>query len=384
MGEPSTETFGTPKRICPRRLQRSQDLRTLVEPWCALAGTLVEPSAEPSGGPRRICCRPLQWLKTPNLLLSGKKLVTFSTLIWTGLRVCLPLLDTSSYSVYFENIKTALCYLGPLLDYCFVFEIEATWDRTCRYGPSIYTVNEQYIRPVTAEAGMMSWALMRNPDGLDCDLFISHAWQEGVFEFLRKVRHSWPRGVRNAWCCMLANPQNLDIGAMLQTPSDSPFAAALRASKIVLVVPNRHCSVYTRLWCGYEAFLAHEEGKTILIAKDSNLQEIRRLGFAFSMPSVCYHSLWMKPSKQPSQRTDPVVQNFKDQSQDSFTTHCCMCSSGTCARRVFPTVGHSLAHSALVACSVRSSCELVYWKQTGTLWGCLWQKHHSRTDDCEK
>ena len=124
---------------------------------------------------------------------------------------------------------------------------------------------------------------MRNPKGLDCDLFISHAWQEGVFEFLRKVRHSWPRGVRNAWCCMLANPQNLDIGAMLQTPSGSPFAVALRASKIVLVVPNRHKSVYTRLWCGYEAFLAQEEGKTILIAKDSNLQEIRRLGFTFSM-----------------------------------------------------------------------------------------------------
>jgi len=144
------------------------------------------------------------------------------------------------------------------------------------YGPSIYTVNEQYIRPVTREAGMMSWALMRNPNGLDCDLFISHAWQEGVFEFLRKVRHSWPRGVRNAWCCMLANPQNLDIGAMLETPSESPFAVALRASQIVLVIPNRHQSVYTRLWCGYEAYLAQEEGKTILIAVYSHLPEIQR------------------------------------------------------------------------------------------------------------
>ena len=118
------------------------------------------------------------------------------------------------------------------------------------YGPSIYIVNEQYIRPVTREAGMMSWALMRNPDGLDCELFISHAWQEGVFEFLRKVRHSWPRGVRNAWCCMLANPQNLDIAAMLETPSESPFAVALRASKIVLVIPNRHQSdsVKVKVW----------------------------------------------------------------------------------------------------------------------------------------
>ena len=29
----------------------------------------------------------------------------------------------------------------------------------------------------------------------------------------------------------------------------------LRQSKYMLVVPNRHTSVYTRLWCGYEAYL---------------------------------------------------------------------------------------------------------------------------------
>eukprot|EP00438_Fugacium_kawagutii_P003975 Skav228317 [mRNA] locus=scaffold3455:892:1440:+ [translate_table: standard] len=152
---------------------------------------------------------------------------------------------------------------------------------TARYGPSIYIVNDQYIKPVTRDAGMMSWALMRHPEGLDCDLFISHAWQEGIFEFLTKVKHSWPQGMRTAWCCMLANPQNLDIGALLQSPSDSPFALALRASKMVFVVPNRHSSVYTRLWCGYEAYLAHEEGKIIVIAKDSKLRDIWQLGYAF-------------------------------------------------------------------------------------------------------
>ena len=39
-------------------------------------------------------------------------------------------------------------------------------------------MNEQYIKPVTAEAGKMSWALMRNPKGLDCHVFVSHAWQD--------------------------------------------------------------------------------------------------------------------------------------------------------------------------------------------------------------
>ena len=149
-------------------------------------------------------------------------------------------------------------------------------DASDSYGPSIYTVNEQYVKPVTRLAGKMSWALMRNPEGLDCDLFISHAWQEGVFEFLAKVRHSWPRGMRTAWCCVLANPQNLDISSFLKSPSTSPFAIALDASRVVLVVPNRHQSVYTRLWCSYEAYLAQEGGKTILIARSSNMLHILR------------------------------------------------------------------------------------------------------------
>ena len=137
---------------------------------------------------------------------------------------------------------------------------------------------------------------------------------------------------------MLANPQNLNISSFLESPTSSPFAVALRASKVMLVVPNRHQSVYTRLWCladaepsfsgfhpeagldkiqdattqdstlefdclptghgvelkinyllfpairasprivqlrcAYEAYLAQEEGKTILIAHSSHFPEI--------------------------------------------------------------------------------------------------------------
>ncbi|CAE7428918.1 unnamed protein product [Symbiodinium sp. CCMP2592] len=147
-------------------------------------------------------------------------------------------------------------------------------DADGHYGPSIYTVTEQHLKPVTDLAGKMSWALMRNPEGLNCDVFISHAWQEGIFEFLSKVMHSWPHNARHAWCCMLANPQHLDITGLLQSPQHSPFAIALQASQTVLVVPNRHCSIYTRLWCCYEAYLAQEQGKVILIARASNWKEI--------------------------------------------------------------------------------------------------------------
>ena len=50
---------------------------------------------------------------------------------------------------------------------------------SCRteIGPSIYTLTDRLIKPITLAAGGMSWALMRHPEGLDCDIFVTHAWQ---------------------------------------------------------------------------------------------------------------------------------------------------------------------------------------------------------------
>ena len=61
-------------------------------------------------------------------------------------------------------------------------------------GPSVYTVTEQFLKPRTAEAGKMSWALLKHPDGLACDVFVTHAWAEGIYEFIARVEHSWPKG----------------------------------------------------------------------------------------------------------------------------------------------------------------------------------------------
>jgi len=145
-------------------------------------------------------------------------------------------------------------------------ELDAFDPQDTVYGPTIYTVNEQFIKPRTARVGNMSWALMKHPSGLRCDLFVTHAWQEGIFEFVGKVLNSWPPRAKHAWCCMLANPQNLDISHLLMTPSSSPFALALQSATYMLVVPNRHASIYTRLWCSYEAYLAYELDKIIVTA----------------------------------------------------------------------------------------------------------------------
>eukprot|EP00931_Biecheleriopsis_adriatica_P116491 TRINITY_DN9212_c0_g2_i1.p1 TRINITY_DN9212_c0_g2~~TRINITY_DN9212_c0_g2_i1.p1 ORF type:complete len:614 (+),score=84.25 TRINITY_DN9212_c0_g2_i1:198-1844(+) len=131
----------------------------------------------------------------------------------------------------------------------------------------MYTVNELYIKPVTHAAGNCSWALMRNPQGHGpCDLFITHAWQEGVFELIDKVLTSWPRKRTAAFICILANPQNLDIGDMIRDPMTSPFAVALLSAPDMLVIPNRSCSVYCRLWCVFEAYLGFKLDKTIIEA----------------------------------------------------------------------------------------------------------------------
>lgn len=66
---------------------------------------------------------------------------------------------------------------------------------------------------------------------------------------------------------MLSNPQNLDIRDLCAEPQKSPFAQCLRVSKHMLVVPNQTCSVYSRIWCAYEAFLAVQLNKNITTAE---------------------------------------------------------------------------------------------------------------------
>ena len=74
------------------------------------------------------------------------------------------------------------------------------------------------------------------------------------------------------YCCLLANPQNLDIGQLLSgPPKESPFAKAMRSASHVLVIPNDKVSIYTRLWCVYEAYLGTCWHKTCLMPTQPKL-----------------------------------------------------------------------------------------------------------------
>ena len=140
-------------------------------------------------------------------------------------------------------------------------------------GPNMHAVNRYLIKPTTEAAGGMCWALMRHPNGLPVHFFATHAWNEGIYEFHRKVIASWPRGMKHMWFCCLANPQSWEEPELAKLLAgdptvDSPFAKALSRAKMMLVVPNSAVSIYSRLWCVLEVKLAMEQGMRVVVATE--------------------------------------------------------------------------------------------------------------------
>lgn len=142
-------------------------------------------------------------------------------------------------------------------------------------GPSMHAVNSHVIIPTCRSRGKYrSWALMQHPEGLMCHrgssgkgglelTFISHDWNEGVYEFCQKVLADVHES-DSFWICFLANPQgweSSDLSKLLTSlPWRSPFARALKYTDRFCIVPNRTESIYRRLWCCYELYLAVDFG----------------------------------------------------------------------------------------------------------------------------
>jgi len=129
-------------------------------------------------------------------------------------------------------------------------------------GPSMYEVVTDYVKPYTKAKEGMSWALTRRPEGLLVDCFATHAWIEGVFEFITKIGQVWPHGTNSLYICFLGNPQFGVAQLLTDNIKDSPFYLALTVSKHMIVIPNSNSSIYTRKWCVYEAHLALELTET--------------------------------------------------------------------------------------------------------------------------
>jgi len=165
------------------------------------------------------------------------------------------------------------------------------------FGPSIHMVVKYVVVPESQAAGGMSWALARHPDGLPVNIFMTHCWEEGIYEFHRKVKRyihgdisartnpeteTDPRpATPHIWCCFLANPQCWPRQALKellgQDPMKSPFAKALMTkngagellAKCVWLVSNHATSIYNRLWCVLELKIAMDLGLPIVFSLSS-------------------------------------------------------------------------------------------------------------------
>ena len=94
-----------------------------------------------------------------------------------------------------------------------------------RIGPSLHHVNNCLVKQVTKDPKTctpisgVSYSLKLNlaKGGLPVDLVISHSFDEGVFEWGRRVLAGWPDECEGAFISMLCVPQNFDVCPLIPT-----------------------------------------------------------------------------------------------------------------------------------------------------------------------
>lgn len=175
---------------------------------------------------------------------------------------------------------------------------------------SVYEFVTHFVKPLTAGEGMGYALLVNEEQPLEVQVLVSHTWQEGILEFYHSLQttvgYTTPLFV-----CFLSIYQNDDASAGVtiaqqlgNDPTLGPFAEVLNNFKdkrelrvkgtdikevlkfdreyatkngyrskpllscgFMVVVPTRHCNLYTRMWCCLELFTAANEGVPIFISK---------------------------------------------------------------------------------------------------------------------
>jgi len=160
---------------------------------------------------------------------------------------------------------------------------------------NLYDVVKTVTASKTKGSGVSYSVLVNSGDHKEAEVFVSHAWAEKFAYFvfvlcfelfpasmfqgddsdpmsqeeLEEGKATWRKVLGNGdsallpstviWVCALCIDQNADIqGELGGSVEESPFAQVLwRAmTKRVLVVYNPAISLYSRIWCCYEIFLA--------------------------------------------------------------------------------------------------------------------------------
>jgi len=127
-------------------------------------------------------------------------------------------------------------------------------------APNMHAVVGREIKPRTKTAGC-SYALMKNPQGLEITAFVTHTWEERFDQFVGTLEMAL-RPEEVVWVCSFALDQNADISKLLDSDDllCSPFAKALRHAPKLMVTLDEELKVPERSWCAFELEKASQWG----------------------------------------------------------------------------------------------------------------------------
>ena len=134
-----------------------------------------------------------------------------------------------------------------------------------RDTPNVYAVVKEVIAP-RCRRRHVSYSILRNPAGLTCNTFVSHAWSESYFQFVEDIRVYGPDiQDRVFWICFTSLPQtwpaeNLKV-LLGVTPHLSPFSKAIDNCDDFWIVRNANSNMFLRLWCLAELSFASEQNR---------------------------------------------------------------------------------------------------------------------------
>eukprot|EP00931_Biecheleriopsis_adriatica_P011887 TRINITY_DN11297_c0_g1_i1.p1 TRINITY_DN11297_c0_g1~~TRINITY_DN11297_c0_g1_i1.p1 ORF type:complete len:295 (-),score=46.48 TRINITY_DN11297_c0_g1_i1:64-948(-) len=133
---------------------------------------------------------------------------------------------------------------------------------------TMYDVNREIIQPMCNLHGKSYAHAVNGKLLLKLNVFISHAWLENFDEFVEAVLSAfsaWPVKP-NIWICATALLQSTDPNVVAMQvglssdPCNAPFTKALCKANKLLIVRNRACDIYDRIWCCWELYCAYTHG----------------------------------------------------------------------------------------------------------------------------
>jgi len=126
-------------------------------------------------------------------------------------------------------------------------------------------ISAKILEPLCRKNGK-SYALSKNKNGLETEVFVSHSWDEDFEPFVNCICKTYGECMNkpNLWICAFALRQGnteeikTQLGTGEMKLDQSPFVRALQASNDYLIVRNSNKDLCSRMWCICEFYYANQ------------------------------------------------------------------------------------------------------------------------------